>query len=48
MGCTILRYYLDIESGDLRRTLARYNGSLGKYSYPDKVIGVLNSRWFKQ
>jgi len=48
MGCTILRYYLDLESGDLRRTLARYNGSLGKYSYPDKVIGVLNTRWFKQ
>ena len=48
MGCTILRYYLDLESGDLRRALARYNGSLGKYSYPDKVIAALNSRWFKQ
>ncbi len=48
MGCTILRYYLDLESGDLTRALARYNGSLGKYRYPNKVIGVLNSRWFKQ
>ncbi len=48
MGCTILRYYLDLESGDLTRALARYNGSLGKYRYPNKVIGALNSRWFKQ
>ena len=48
MGCTILRYYLDLESGDLTRALARYNGSLGKYRYPNKVIAALNSRWFKQ
>jgi len=48
MGCTILRYYLDLESGDLTRALARYNGSLGKYRYPNKVIGALSSRWFKQ
>ncbi len=48
MGCTILRYYLDIESGNLTRALARYNGSLGKHTYPDKVISALNKRWFKQ
>ncbi|MFT5663280.1 MAG: soluble lytic murein transglycosylase-like protein [Gammaproteobacteria bacterium] len=48
MGCTILRYYLDIESGNLTRALARYNGSLGKYVYPNKVINALNKRWFKQ
>ncbi len=48
MGCTILRYYLDIESGNLTRALARYNGSLGKTTYPDKVISALNKRWFKQ
>ncbi len=48
MGCTILRYYLDIESGNLTRALARYNGSLGKYKYPNKVISALNARWFKQ
>lgn len=48
MGCTILRYYLDIESGNLTRALARYNGSLGKYDYPNKVIKALNKRWFKQ
>jgi soluble lytic murein transglycosylase-like protein len=48
MGCTILRYYLDIESGNLTPALARYNGSLGKYVYPNKVITALNKHWFKQ
>jgi soluble lytic murein transglycosylase-like protein len=33
-GCTILRHYLDIERGDLFRALGRYNGSLGKATYP--------------
>lgn len=28
-GCTILRYYLDMEKGNRTRALARYNGSLG-------------------
>jgi soluble lytic murein transglycosylase-like protein len=36
-GCTILRYYLDIENGDLYRALGRYNGSLGKPEYPNMV-----------
>ncbi len=48
MGCTILRYYLDIESGNLTRALARYNGSLGKYKYPNKVMKALNTHWFRQ
>jgi soluble lytic murein transglycosylase-like protein len=48
MGCTILRYYLNIESDNLTRALARYNGSLGKYTYPNKVIKALNKHWFKQ
>ena len=48
MGCTILRYYMDMESNDLTRALARYNGSLGKQHYPNKVINALNKRWFKQ
>lgn len=48
MGCTILRYYLDMESGNLTRALARYNGSLGRYKYPNKVMKALNTRWFKQ
>lgn len=36
-GCTILRYYLDMENGDLFRALGRYNGSLGKPDYPNMV-----------
>jgi soluble lytic murein transglycosylase-like protein len=36
-GCTILRHYLDIERGDLFRALGRYNGSLGKPEYPNRV-----------
>lgn len=48
MGCTILRYYLDMEAGNLTRALARYNGSLGKFTYPNKVLTALNKRWFKQ
>ncbi len=45
MGCTILRYYLDMERGNVARALARYNGSLGRREYPDKVLGVMTSRW---
>ena len=48
MGCTILRYYMDLESNDLMRALARYNGSLGRQTYPNKIIEALNTRWFKQ
>ncbi len=48
MGCTILRYYIDMEPGDLGRALARYNGSLGKTVYPNKVISALHKHWFKQ
>ncbi|MGB0723033.1 MAG: lytic transglycosylase domain-containing protein [Gammaproteobacteria bacterium] len=45
MGCTILRYYLDMEKGNVDRALARYNGSLGKTVYPDKVNKALKRRW---
>ena len=38
MGCAILRYYLDYEHNDVRKALARYNGSIGRRDYPDKVI----------
>jgi soluble lytic murein transglycosylase-like protein len=48
MGCTILRYYMDMESNNLGRALARYNGSLGQNVYPNKVITALNKHWFKQ
>jgi soluble lytic murein transglycosylase-like protein len=47
MGCTILRYYLDRERGELGPALARYNGSIGKTWYPERVLGRLSSRWFK-
>jgi soluble lytic murein transglycosylase-like protein len=45
MGCTILKYYLDKERGNLSRALARYNGSLGRNTYPDRVLSVLDRRW---
>ena len=45
MGCTILRHYLDRENGDLVRALARYNGSLGRTVYPNKVFDKLRTRW---
>lgn len=46
-GCAILRFYLDKENGDLRRALGRYNGSLGRRRYPNKVIDKLSRKWFK-
>jgi len=48
MGCTILRYYLDKEKGDLTRALARYNGSLGSHRYTKKVYHALDTRWRKR
>jgi len=47
-GCTILRYYYDMENGRLAPALARYNGSRGKRWYPDRVMGRLSSKWFQQ
>lgn len=44
-GCTILKYYLDMEKGHLYRALARYNGSYGKYWYPRKVMAAWENRW---
>ena len=46
-GCTILKYYLDKENGDLRRALSRYNGSLGRRAYPNRVIDKLTRKWFR-
>ena len=48
MGCTILKFYIKKEKGNLTRALARYNGSLGRYKYPNKVFKLLNKRWAKQ
>jgi len=47
-GCTILRHYLDREKGNLTRALARYNGSLGRFKYPNKVFDKLQNRWFRR
>jgi hypothetical protein len=47
MGCTILRYYLNMERQDLVRGLGRYNGSLGKRKYADKVIERLRTKWYR-
>lgn len=44
-GCTILRYYLDIERGDIFRALGRYNGSLGQAEYPNMVVGAWKRQW---
>jgi soluble lytic murein transglycosylase-like protein len=47
-GCAILKYYLNMEKGNLARALARYNGSIGKYWYPQLVFNALSNRWYKQ
>ena len=48
MGCTILRYYMDMENDQYGPALARYNGSVGKTWYPERVMGHLSRRWFRQ
>ncbi len=48
LGCTILRYYLDREHGDLRRALGRYNGSLAGRVYPERVFAALSRRWYRR
>lgn len=47
LGCQILKYYLDMENGELVRALARYNGSLGRRVYADRVIDALRSKWYR-
>jgi len=47
LGCTILKYYFEREKGDFQRALARYNGSLGKEWYPNRVFDTLRKRWFR-
>ncbi|MFC3150543.1 lytic transglycosylase domain-containing protein [Litoribrevibacter euphylliae] len=44
-GCTILKYYIDKEKGDWQRGLARYNGSLGRTKYPEKVFKFMDKYW---
>ena len=47
-GCTILKHYLDREKGNWTRALARYNGSLGRFKYPNKVFKKLKQNWFRR
>jgi soluble lytic murein transglycosylase-like protein len=44
-GCLILRHYLDMEKGNLDRALGRYNGSLGKMTYPNLIYDRLDRNW---
>lgn len=48
MGCTILRFYLDKERGHLQKALARYNGSIGRTTYTDKIFKALRLRWYRR
>lgn len=47
MGCTILKYYMDMEKHDLHKALARYNGSRGSKVYSNKVLTALQNHWYK-
>lgn len=44
-GCTILKYYLDKENGNVPDALARYNGSYGTYVYSEKVLKAWDRHW---
>ncbi len=48
LGCTILSYYLKREKGNMFKALARYNGSIGKRWYPNRIYRALTRRWYKQ
>ncbi|MCS6947841.1 MAG: lytic transglycosylase domain-containing protein [Steroidobacteraceae bacterium] len=41
MGAAIFRFYLKRENNNVAKALARYNGSVGRRSYADRVI----ARW---
>ena len=45
MGCAILRHYLKREKNDWHKALARYNGSVGRRVYSDKVVTRWTTRW---
>lgn len=45
-GSTILKHYLEVEKGNLTRALARYNGSLGKTWYPERVMNAWEKYYF--
>ena len=45
MGCEILRYYLRAENHNWPRALARYNGSVGRNTYPALVMQRWQRAW---
>jgi len=45
-GCRILQFYLKKENGNWMNALARYNGSYGKYWYPERVMNAWRNHWF--
>ena len=45
-GCRILQFYLKKEQGNWMNALARYNGSYGKYWYPERVMNAWKKRWY--
>jgi soluble lytic murein transglycosylase-like protein len=45
MGCEILRYYLRAENHNWSRALARYNGSIGRNTYPALVMQRWQRAW---
>ena len=45
-GCRILQFYLKKEKGNWPKALARYNGSYGKYWYPERVMDAWHKHWF--
>jgi soluble lytic murein transglycosylase-like protein len=47
LGCTILKYYLTKEKGNLQMALRRYNGTTER-RYADRVNGSLKTRWYRQ
>ena len=44
-GCVILRHYMQVENGNLANALGRYNGSLGRPEYPQRVLRAMDARW---
>lgn len=42
-GSIILKHYLELEQGDLRKALARYNGSIGQDEYPNLVMEAIKT-----
>jgi soluble lytic murein transglycosylase-like protein len=45
MGCEILRYYVRAEHRNWTRALARYNGSVGRNTYPALVMQRWQRTW---